>query len=255
MRTLSIALLVLAITGCETTSGTGRKTAAERAEEIQRYREQQAAEQEARKKAIAEGRDPDEAVREMRAALKPATPETPATPATAETPATPAAAPLAPAAPALPVGPRTGMFGLRASLLGNTLGLGESAGTSSTVGIRYFFTETVGVDLDAGFAYASVGETSLTGLSLGLGVNAYGGAPGKALRPFFSLAGSLAQVGAAKTSTTAVTLAAGGGLEYWLAPQLSVSTSLLLGLATVPNGDTLAIGTFRPGLGVTLYTE
>jgi hypothetical protein len=255
MRTLSIALLALAVTGCETTSATGRKSAAERTAEIQRYREQKAAEQEARQKAIAEGRDPDEAVREMRAALKPATPETPATPATAETPATPATAPVAPAAPALPVGPRTGMLGLRASLLGNTLGMGESAGTSSTVGVRYFFTDTVGVDLDAGFAYASAGETSVTGLSLGLGLNAYGGAPGKALRPFFSLAGSLTQVGAANTSTSVLMIAAGGGLEYWLAPQLSVSTSLMLGLATVPNADTLAIGTFRPGLGVTLYTE
>lgn len=252
MRTLSIALLALAVTGCETTSATGRKSAAERTAEIQRYREQKAAEQEARQKAIAEGRDPDEAVREMRAALEPATPETPATPATAETSAT---APGAPAAPALPVGPRTGMLGLRASLLGNTLGLGESAGTSSTVGVRYFFTDAVGIDLDAGFAYAAVGETSVTGLSLGLGLNAYGGAPGKALRPFFSLAGSLTQVGAAGTSTSVLTLAAGGGLEYWLAPQLSVSTSLLVGLATVPNADTLAIGTFRPGLGVTLYTE
>ncbi|HYO65383.1 MAG TPA: hypothetical protein VEU33_04815 [Archangium sp.] len=265
MRTLSIALLALAIAGCETTSGTGRKSIAERAAELQRYREQKAAEEEeVRRKAIAEGRDPDEAVREMRAPQKtpatPATPETPATPVTAETPATPAtpetpATPAAPLAPALPVGPRTGMFGLRASLLGSTLGLGESAGSSSTVGIRYFFTETVGVDLDAGFAYASVGETSLTGLSLGLGLNAYGGTPGKALRPFFSLAGSLSQVGAANTNTAVVTLAAGGGLEYWLAPQLSVSTSLLVGLATVPNAKTLVIGTFRPGLGVTLYTE
>jgi hypothetical protein len=258
MRTLSIALLVLALTGCETTTGTGRKSAAERAAEIQRYREQKAAEEEVRQKAIAEGRDPDEAVKKAMAETAPATPatpETPATPATPETPATPAAAPLAPAAPALPVGPRMGLFGLRASLLGSTLGLGESAGSSSTVGIRYFFTETVGVDLDAGFAYASVGDTSVTGLSLGLGLNAYGGAPGKALRPFFSVAGSLNQVGAANTSTTLVTLAAGGGLEYWLAPQLSVSTSLLLGLATVPNADTLVIGTFRPGLGVTLYTE
>ncbi|WNG61319.1 porin family protein [Archangium gephyra] len=258
MRTLRIALLALAITGCETTSGTGRKTTAERTAELQRYREQKAAEEEARQKAIAEGRDPEEAVKEMRAAQAPATPETPAaaaTPASPETPATPATSPVAPAAPALPVGPRMGLFGLRASLLGSTLGLGESAGTSSTVGVRYFFTETVGVDLDAGFAYASVGKTSVTGLSLGVGLNAYGGAPGKALRPFFSLAGSLSQVGAADTSASVLTLAAGGGLEYWIAPQLSVSTSLMLGLATVPNADTLVIGTIRPGLGVTLYTE
>ncbi|MFE8602654.1 hypothetical protein [Archangium violaceum] len=257
MRTLSIALLALAITGCETTSGTGQKSAAERAAEIQRYREQKAAEEEARQKAIAEGRDPDEAAKESTATTPttPTTPETPATPATAETPATPAVAPVAPAAPALPVGPRMGLLGLRASLFGSTLATGDSVGTSSTVGVRYFFTETVGVDLDAGFAYASVGETSVTGLSLGVGLNAYGGAPGKALRPFFSLAGSLSQVGAANMSTSVLTLAAGGGLEYWIAPQLSVSTSLMVGLATVPNADTLAIGTFRPGLGVTLYTE
>jgi hypothetical protein len=257
MRHLIIALLALAITGCETTSGTGRKTAAERAAEIQRYREQKAAEEEARKKAIAEGRETDEGKKTDTAGTAPATPGTPATPATPETPATPAAAgtPVAPAAPALPVGPKTGLFGLRASLLGSTLGLGESAGSSSTVGVRYFFTDTVGVDLDAGFAYASLGDTSVTGLSLGLGLNAYGGTPGKALRPFFSLAGTLNRMGAADIGSTVLTLAAGGGLEYWLAPQLSVSTSLLLGVATVSGADTLVIGTFRPGLGVTLYTE
>ena len=259
MRTLSIALLALAITGCETTSGTGRKTAAERAAEIERYREQKAAEEAARKQAIAEGRDPDQAAAAVRAETAPqtpatpATPETPATPATPETPAAPAA--VAPAAPALPVGPRAGLFGLRASVLGNSLGTGESAGSTSTVGLRYFFTETVAVDLDAGFAYASVEEVSVSGLALGLGLNAYGGAPGKALRPFFRLEGAMNQVGTGNTSTTVVGLSAGGGLEYWVAPQLSVSTSLLLGLATVPDADTLAIGTFRPGLGVTLYTE
>ncbi|WP_160174664.1 hypothetical protein [Archangium violaceum] len=32
-------------------------------------------------------------------------------------------------------------------------------------------------------------------------------------------------------------------------------TDVMVGLATVPNAETLAIGTFRPGLGVTLYTE
>ncbi|HEX5754433.1 MAG TPA: hypothetical protein VFZ09_50080 [Archangium sp.] len=259
MRTLSIALLALAITGCETTSGTTRrKSAAERAAEIQRYREQKAAEEEARQKALAEVRDPDAGNTQDTAGTAPATPatpETPATPATPAAPATPAVTPMAPLTPALPVGPRMGLFGLRASLLGSTLGLGESAGTSSSVGIRYFINERAGIDLDAGFAYASQGKTSLTGLSLGLGLNIYSDSPGKALRPFFSLAGSLNQVGAANTSTSVLTLAAGGGLEYWLAPQLSVSTSLLVGLATVPNADTLVIGTFRPGLGVTLYTE
>jgi hypothetical protein len=123
------------------------------------------------------------------------------------------------------------------------------------VGVRYFFTETVAVDVDAGFAFVSVNDASVTGLSLGLGLNAYGGPPGKALRPFFALAGSLSQVGAENTSTTVTSLSAGGGLEYWVAPQLSVSTTLLLGLATVSNADALVIGTFRPALGVTLYTE
>jgi hypothetical protein len=260
MKNLSIALLVLTATGCATTG----KTAAQRVAEIERYRQQkeaEAAKEEARKQAIARGEIPADEAKTATSEASPANAagETPsATPATPETPAsaTPAeVTPAAPTTPALPVGPRTGLFGVRANLLGSTLALGDSAGTSSTVGIRYFFSDSMGINLNAGLAFASVQGAAVTGVSLGLGLNAYGGTPGKALRPYFALEGALNQVGGEDSSASVLSLAAGGGLEYWLAPQLSVNTTLLFGLAFVPDVDGTFIGTFQPGLGVTLYTE
>ncbi|QRK09809.1 hypothetical protein JQX13_06755 [Archangium violaceum] len=269
MKNLSIALVVLTATGCATTG----KTAAQRVAEIERYRQQKSAEaaeaakEEARKQAIARGEVLPEEAKTATDEAKPTneageTPSaTPATPATAETTNPAEVTPAAPATPALPVGPRTGLFGIRANLLGSTLALGDSAGTSSSLGLRYFLSDAVGVNLNVGFAFASVQEASVTGLSLGFGLNVYGGTPGKALRPFFALEGAINQVGTENTGNTgdasasALSLAAGGGLEYWLAPQLSVNTTLLVGLAFVPDVDGTVIGTFQPGLGVTLYTE
>jgi hypothetical protein len=256
---LALPLLVLA-TGCATTS-TPRKTAAQRAEEIARYRE--------KKKAAEEGADEQEQAGGQ--AEKPAEPTAPAasTPPEAPTPpAAPASAtgPVAPAVPQGPIGPRAGLFGLRATLLGSTLPLDESAATSSmsTLGIRYFVGDSLGVNLSGGFTYGSTGEASLTALSLGLGLNIYAGAQNEPLRPFFALEGALSQLGTkagtVEQSASVVALSAGGGAEYWLTPRLSVSASLMLGLATVPGTEedeeaTFVLGTFQPGLGVTLYTN
>lgn len=246
MRTLTFALLVLA-SGCATTTtatNTPRKTAAERAAEIARYREQKAAEEAAKKQ--------EEAAAQAQQPVEP----TPA-PAASTPPegSTPPPAPVLAAAPGS-MGPRTGLLGLRATLLGSGLAMGESAGTTSTLGLRYFVGDSLGVNLNAGFAYASVGEVSITGLSLGVGLNFFGGSQDKPLRPFFALEGAVSQVGGMKdASASMLSLAAGGGAEYWLTPQLSVSASLLLGFATLPNQESFVLGTFQPGLGVTLYTN
>lgn len=242
MRLTIFTLLPVLLTGCATTGG--GKTAAERAAELRRYREQKAA-QESGSTATAEEKS---------------TEETPAAPP-AESAPTPSAsetrveAPTAPATPAEPVGPRSGLFGLRATVLGGSLATGQQAGSSSTLGLRYFVSDSVAVNVDAGFAYASVRDTAVTGLALGLGLNVFGGTAGAPFRPFFALEGSLNQVGSGNTNSTLASFAAGGGAEYWLAPQLSVSTSLMVGLATEPNQEVLVIGTFRPALGVTLYTN
>jgi len=257
--TLALPLLVLA-TGCATTAAP-RKTAAQRAEEIARYREQKKAAEEAASKQEQAGEQ----------AEKPAEPTAPtvSTPPGASTPATaPALAPgpVATAAPQGPLGPRSGLFGLRATLLGNALPLEEAAAThtSSTLGIRFFPGDSVGVNLNAGFTYATLKGASATGLSLGLGLNFYAGTQNAPLRPFFAVEGALGRmstkVGTVEASASVLSLAAGAGAEYWLTPQLSVSANLMVGLATAPSekqGEegAFVLGTFQPGLGVTLYTN
>jgi hypothetical protein len=254
--TLALPLLVLA-TGCATTGSTPRKTAAQRAEEIARYRERKAAE-EAGVKQEQEGGE----------AEKPGEPTAP----TASTPPAASTSPAAPGAPVVfaapqgPIGPRSGLFGLRATLLGNALPLDEEAATntSSALGIRFFPGDSVGVNLSAGFTYATLGEASATGLSLGVGLNFYAGAQNAQLRPFFAVEGAVARVGTkvgtVELNASVLSLAAGGGAEYWLTPQLSVSANLMVGLASAPgekedDEGAFVLGTFQPGLGVTLYTN
>jgi hypothetical protein len=89
---------------------------------------------------------------------------------------------------------------------------------------------------------------------LGVGVNLYGDSPDPALRPYFTSGLGFTSVTAGSTGLLSVAVSAGGGLEYWVLPRLSVNASLLLNLAAVPEADTFALATVRPGLGVTLYT-
>ncbi len=245
MRFVVLSLL-LCVTGCATTSD----RIAQRRAEIARYREEQKnpkpPEERPAPAAEQQGSTPPAQATE--------TPVSEARPAGAQAPASSAQAPAAPGVAAGPVGPREGLFGLRASLFGGSLSTGtENAGSLSTVGIRYFFSDSVGLNLDGGFAIATAGEVGISGLSLGVGLDIYGGTAGAPLRPFFALQGGISTLGNGQSSITPVTLGVGGGLEYWVAPSLSLSTRLMLGMAIAPGTELFVIGTFQPGLGVTLY--
>ncbi len=249
MRFVVISLLVC-VTGCATTSD----RISQRRAEIERYRE----EQEARKEAEA-AKPPEERAApaaEQPGSTSPArTAETPVSEArpAAQAPASSGAPVLAPVAAAGPVGPREGLFGLRASLFGGSLATGNTGASISTVGIRYFFSDSVGLNLDGGLSIATVGEVGVSGLSLGAALDIFGGESGAALRPFFALQAGITSVGNDQGSLTPLSFGVGGGVEYWVTPSLSLSTRLMLGLALVPGTEMFVVGTFQPGLGVTLY--
>lgn len=244
MRRVLIPLLVLA-TGCATSPRA--KTAAERLKEILRERQQR----EQARAAEQAGAEATGSAQEVPVAeAQPVAPEVSAAP---ETPV----APQAPVAPATHgaggAGARAGLFGLRASVLGSGLATGTTAGSASTLGVRYFFTDSAAVNAQLGFALAITNEQTRTGLGLGLGLNLYAGASESPLRPYFGLQFTLDQVGGDGQGQSVVGLAAGGGLEYWLVPQVSLSAGLMMGLSTETDDGTFVIGTFQPGLGVTLY--
>jgi hypothetical protein len=147
------------------------------------------------------------------------------------------------------------VFGIRGLVLGSPLSTGDLAGVTSTVGLRYFTADWVALSVEAGFSLSSQNHRTTSGLGLGAGVDLYGGTQGAPLRPYFAAEVSFSQRGSEDTSSAVVLLAAGGGLEYWLAPQFSVNAGLMLGLAAELENDAFAIGTFRPGIGVTLYSR
>lgn len=129
-------------------------------------------------------------------------------------------------------------------------------GSVSTVGIRYFLNDWVGMTAEIGFAISTEGKQTDTGLSVGFGLNLYGGTPGDSFRPYFAAElGMNSLTGSERESSTSVAVSAGGGLEYWLVPRLSVNAGLMLTAAFDPSRDAVFIGTVRPGVGVTLYTR
>jgi outer membrane protein with beta-barrel domain len=287
LRTLFISLVVLA-TGCATTPPA--KTASQRLAELKREREAQAAGQapsseQATDPVSQSGGNPAEESQPSTPAISTTeptsanAPEAPAAPAAPEAPPAPEApaastAPEAPAAPVTPeapfareapaasaslIGPRHGLFGIRGTLFGSGLGLptvSSPAGTVSTVGIRYFLNDWVGMAFEAGFAIATEDKRTDTGLAVGFGLNLYGGTPGDSFRPYFAAElGATSLTGSEREGSTSVAVSAGGGLEYWLVPQLSVNAGLMLSVAVDPEHDAVFLGTVRPGLGVTLYTR
>lgn len=239
MRSLSLALLTLCVTGCATT---GPSAAQRRAAEIEAYRQ--------RKATSAENETAD-------ADKVPAPPASERTRSDFESPALDPV-PLIPPPPPPPVpagalGPREGVYGLRASLLG--AGLAAQQTSTSSLGFRYFASDTVSLHVDAGFLYSSFASTPFTGASLGLGMNVYGGTPGKALRPYFALQAQVQHIGINEASFTSLGASVGGGAEYWIAPELSVNATLAVGFATTTDADAVVLGTVQPGLGVTLFLD
>ncbi|HTN87483.1 MAG TPA: hypothetical protein VL242_27545, partial [Sorangium sp.] len=119
----------------------------------------------------------------------------------------------------------------------------------------------------AGVAGIGIGTSgSETEVSLGAGaeVVVFLGDLGEHVYPFFvgeaayrrrsvsaSGDGEPSGPGTQDGAASSLSLAAGGGLEYWVAPRLSLNARLMVG--GVFGGGGAFFETFRPGLGVTLF--
>ncbi|WP_438022037.1 hypothetical protein [Sorangium sp. So ce233] len=279
MRIFFVALLAL-VTGC---AGQG-KTAQQRLAEIKTYRRHQEIEQ--RKKAT----QPP-----AKAAVPPAPVAPPPGPGAppAVAPSTPAAQPSAPAAqPSAPGaaasrpgaaaaptaaaaaqerrGPRAGLTGFGVTLGGATAAAGRDIPVSSTLSLRGFVSDAVSLAGVVGAGIGVSGDDTELRLTVGGEVVAFFGDLGENMHAFFvgeaaytRLSRStsredddLATGGAAAGDVSAASLGAGVGLEYWLAPRLSVNARMMVGAVLGAEGDPgVFFGTFRPGLGVTLFAN
>ncbi|WP_437730039.1 hypothetical protein [Sorangium sp. So ce1335] len=280
-----VALLVLA-TGC---AGQG-KTAQQRLAEIKTYRRNQEIEQQ--KKAS----PPAPAAAAPGSAAPPASPGAPpatdastpgAPPAPSGAPAAqrgaPAAStaatagsPTAPAAPAPGVaaqerrGPRAGLTGFGVTLGGALTAADRNVPATSTLSLRGFVSDTVSLAGVVGAGIGVSGDDTELRLALGGEVVAFFGDLGENMHAFFV---GEAMYNRLSTSTSrdegdpftgepgssaasAVSLGAGGGLEYWIAPRLSVNARMMVGgVISAEGGPGAFFGTFRPGLGVTLFAN
>jgi hypothetical protein len=253
LRPLLLSLILLA-TGCATTPRA--RSASERLIELKRERQTgsaptppEAPASEPRPIQPAPSASPDTPIAEPLPTPPEPSPTTPGPP-----PATPTA-PEVPPTPERPLpqpaqvnGPQKGAWGLHGSFGGT------AQGGVSLVGMRYFVADWVGLNLEAGFSFGSAEKQTVSGLGLGVGVNLYGDSPDAALRPYFTSDVGLTSVTTGSIGLVSVSVSAGGGLEYWILPRLSVNASLLLSFAASPEIGTFAVATVRPGMGVTLYT-
>ncbi|XXT14967.1 hypothetical protein WME94_32435 [Sorangium sp. So ce429] len=163
-------------------------------------------------------------------------------------------------------GPRAGRVGLGVTLGGATAATGQLLPMSSTLALRGFVSDSVSL---AGVAGIGIGASdSETAVSLGAGaeVVVFLGDLGENVHLFFvgGAAHHLRSVtasgdrepidaGADDSAVSFSSVAAGGGLEYWVAPRLSVNARLMVG-AVIREGAAF-FETFRPGLGVTLFAN
>ncbi|WP_437284143.1 hypothetical protein [Sorangium sp. So ce406] len=284
MRIFFVALLVL-VTGC---AGQG-KTAQQRLAEIKTYRrhqeiEQQKAAQPPAKAAVAPAPVAPPAGPGALQAVAPSTPGAPAAQpsASAARPSAPAAATAAPAGrPGAPApttaaaaqerrGPRAGLTGFGVTLGGATAPAGRGIPVTSTLSLRGFVSDTVSLAGVVGAGIGVAGDDTELRLTVGGEVVAFFGDLGENMHAFFvgeaaynrlSLSTSREDDdpftgGTAASDVSAVSLGAGGGLEYWLAPRLSVNARMMVGgVLGVEGGQGVFFGTFRPGLGVTLFAN
>ncbi|WP_437826329.1 hypothetical protein [Sorangium sp. So ce1153] len=276
MRIGFVALLAL-VTGCAGQS----KTAQQRLAEVKAYRRAQEIEQQEKEKKTA-GPPPAGAVAAPAPGAAPAgqgAPSTLGAPAVQPggatgQPGAPAAATGQSGAPAAPSsgaaddqasrGPRAGRVGLGVTVGGATAATGQLLPMSSSLALRGFVSDSVSL---AGVAGIGIGTSdSETEVSLGAGaeVVVFLGDLGEHVYPFFvgeaayhrrsvsaSGDGEPSGPGAEDGAASSSSLAAGGGLEYWVAPRLSVNARLMVGGVFGEGGAFFE--TFRPGLGVTLF--
>ncbi len=189
-------------------------------------------------------------------AQPPTTYDNPYAPPPAEKPLTPPPEP--PKASAS--GPRKGAFGLRAGFGGGglpVLSTGAGAVASApTIGIRYLVQETLALDVDAGLGMGLVSGNAYVGFGLGLGVNAYMGSPGRPVRPFVGGAIGMGKLISGRGDDFFLSVAAGGGGEYWFADHFSVYARGMVGLSPILFSNSsvpIVVATFTPGLGATVY--
>ncbi|WP_433926411.1 hypothetical protein AB3662_26170 [Sorangium cellulosum] len=279
-----VALLVL-VTGC---AGQG-KTAQQRLAEIKTYRRHQEIEQKKAaeppaKAAVAPAPVASPAGPGALPAVAPSTPGAPAAQpsASAAQPSASAAATAAtagrPGAPAAPTtaaaaqerrGPRAGLTGFGVTLGGATAPAGRNIPVTSTLSLRGFVSDAVSLAGVVGAGIGVAGDDTELRLTVGGEVVVFFGDLGENMHAFFvgeaaynrlSLSTSREDdapfTGGTASDVSAVSLGAGGGLEYWLAPRLSVNARMMAGgVIGVEGGQGTFFGTFRPGLGVTLFAN
>ncbi|WP_438003345.1 hypothetical protein WME89_31175 [Sorangium sp. So ce321] len=292
MRIWFVALLAL-VTGCAGQSKTAQQRLAEvkayrRAQEIEQQEKQKKAAPPPAGASAApapgaapagQGAPPTLGVPASQPGAPAAATGQPGAPAAATgQPGAPAAATAQPGAPAARSsgadgangqasrGPRAGRVGLGVTLGGATAAAGQLLPMSSTLALRGFVSDSVSL---AGVAGIGIGASdSETAVSFGAGaeVVVFLGDLGEDVHLFF--AGEAAHylrsvtasgdrepidAGADDGAVSFSSVAAGGGLEYWVAPRLSVNARLMVG-AVIREGGAF-FETFRPGLGVTLFAN
>lgn len=275
MRIFFVALLVL-VTGC---AGQG-KTAQQRLAEIKTYRRHQEIEQRKKaaqppaKAAVAPAPVAPRAGPGAPPAMVPSIPGAPAA-----QPSAPAATAVRPGAAAAPTaaaaaqerrGPRAGLSGFGVTLGGATDAAGRDIPVTSTLSLRGFVSDAVSLAGVVGAGIGVSGDQTELRLTVGGEVVAFFGDLGENMHAFFVGEAAYTRLsrstsrehddpatgGAGSSDVSAVSLGAGGGLEYWLAPRLSVNARMMVGGVLGAEGDPgVFFGTLRPGLGVTLFAN
>jgi len=142
--------------------------------------------------------------------------------------------------------------GVHTALGGSGLSLTD-AGPSPTVGMTFFATDQVALTFDVGLGLQFSNRGLGFGFGAGVGMVFALGTPEDVLRPIIVAQVLFGKTVSQQSDDFMLVGQVGGGAEYFFSKNFSVSAQMLAGVPVNFRSGELAIFTFSPGLGATLY--
>lgn len=147
-----------------------------------------------------------------------------------------------------------GSIGVRASFGGaGALATGVASAAAPTVGLTFFATDQFAITADAGFGLNMFRGNPNIGFAAAVGMVFALRTPAEVLRPIVVAQVSFGKLVSQQGDDFALGGNVGGGAEYFFSQHFSVNAQLAAGLSVDLRSGDLAIFTFTPGVGATLY--
>lgn len=145
-----------------------------------------------------------------------------------------------------------GGFGLRVGFTGAPTPAGGEVASSPFVGVKLPLGDALALLVDAGFGIGTGGGPTAFGFTIGAGLDVYLGSR-RSLRPLITGGATFGKPISTNQRDHGLSIAAGGGAEYWFSRHFSVNGRALLAVPVSLAAGEVLLFTLVPGVGATFY--